>query len=193
MISSSGVVIGLRYSILAAFGTRGIVSFETTAVRIWKRLTRDERVVAATAFWNEPPEIALGSALGAIVKARHVRPQVARSMPLEARAQALASVLDPGEAVASSLLVALHLVDRRPLLCTFLDAAGLPHENGLLKEKEDELAPPLPEAAARAGVKALAAAHPSAHVETYLNVLWLQDPERWAALARSPEWLQASG
>ncbi len=163
------------------------MSFETTAVRIWKRLPREERVVAARAFWNEPPEIALGSALGAVVKARHVRPQVARSMPLEARAEALASVLDPGEAVAQALLVALHLTDRRSLLCTFLDAVGLPHENGLLKEKEDEVPAPLSDAAARAGVAALSAAHAAGHVATYLNTLWLQDPERWAALERASE------
>ena len=74
-------------------------------------------------------------ALAAVVKARHMRPQVARALPPEEQARALASVLDVGEPVASSLLVALHLGERRPMLATFLDAAGLPHENGLLKDE----------------------------------------------------------
>jgi hypothetical protein len=165
-------------------------SLERTSVRIWKRLTREERVAAAMAFWREPPEAAVAGALGAIIKARHMRPQAARALPIEARSEALASVLDPGEAVASSLLVALHLADRRPLLCAFLDAVGLPHENGILKEDESTVTPPLPEETARAGVRALSS-FPRHQVETYVNTLWLQDPERWGALAQSGEWLEA--
>lgn len=160
--------------------------FEKTATRLWKRLTRDERLAAASAFWRETPEEVAGSALAAIVKARHLRPQVARALDEEEKARSLASVLDPGETVASALLVALHLGERRPILAAFLDAAGLPHENGILKEEDST---PLTEDAARAGVRALAASHPRAHIETYLNTLWLQDPERWEALAKGEEWL----
>jgi hypothetical protein len=160
--------------------------FEKTATRLWKRLTREERLAAASAFWRETPQEVAGSALAAIVKARRLRPQVARALDDEEKARTLASVLDPGETVASALLVALHLGERRPILASFLDAAGLPHENGVLKE-EDTTA--LTEDAARAGVRALAASYPRDHVETYLNTLWLQDPDRWEALARSEEWL----
>lgn len=159
---------------------------ETTAVRLWKRISREERLAAATVFFREPPEELVGSALAAVVKARHLRPQVARTMSAEEQARALAGVLDPGEPLAASLLVALHLGERRPMLSTFLDAAGIPHEGGLLK---DEAPPaPLTEDAARAGVKALVAASPREHVLTYLNTLWLQDPERWAVLEKSEEW-----
>jgi len=161
--------------------------FEKTATRLWKRLSREERLAAATGFWQETPSEAAGAALGAIVKARHVRPQVARAYDAEEKARSLASVLDPGESVASALLVALHLGPRRALLAPFLDAVGLPHENGILKDEAD--GPPVTEAAARAGVQALAGSFPRAEIETYLNTLWLQDPERWEALAASPEWL----
>ena len=153
---------------------------ETTASRLWKRLSREERLAAATFFFREPPEEVAGSALAAIIKARHLRPQVARSMTADEQGRALASVLDPGEPLAASLLVALHLGERRPMLATFLDAAGIPHEDGLLKD--DAPPAPLGEEAARAGVKALLAAYPREHVQTYLNTLWLQDPDRWAAL-----------
>ena len=160
--------------------------FEPTASRLWKRLGREERQAAATAFWRETPPEAAGIALAAVVKARHLRPQVARAMPPEEQARALASVLDVGEPVASSLLVALHLGDRRAMLATFLDAAGLPHENGLLKD--DGADAPVDEDAARRGVAALTAAgHPAGHVRTYLNTLWLQDPDRWKALEALPE------
>jgi hypothetical protein len=153
---------------------------ETTASRLWKRLSRQERLAAAAFFFREPPEEVVGSALAAIIKARHLRPQVARTMSADEQAGALASVLDPGEPLAASLLVALHLGERRPMLATFLDAAGIAHEDGLLKD--DAPPAPLGEEAARAGVKALLAAYPREHVQTYLNTLWLQDPDRWAAL-----------
>ena len=98
------------------------MTLERTAVRLWKRLTREERLAAARGFFREPPPELMGSALAAIIKARHLRPQVARSMPPEEQARALASLLEPGETVAAGLLVALHLGERRALLATFLDA-----------------------------------------------------------------------
>lgn len=154
--------------------------FETTAVRLWKRLSREDRAEAAAAFWKAPPQEALGLALGAIVKSRKVRPQVARSLSDEERSRALASVLDPGEPLAASLLVALHLGPRRPLLVAFLDALGLPHEDGVLAEEADKAPPPAAEAVG-AATEALSA-FPKGQIEVYYNTLWLQDPERWAAL-----------
>lgn len=160
---------------------------EKTAAKLWKRLDREDRLAAASHFWRDPRGELLGPALSAIVKARHLRPQVARSMPPDEQARALASLLEPGETVAAGLLVALHLGDRRALLKTFLDAVGLAHEDGVLKEEADEKT--LDQAALRSGVQALLAQHPRAHVEVYLNTLWLQDPERWEGL---PEALQAA-
>ena len=156
------------------------MDFEDTAVRAWKKLEREERVAAAARFFEEPPQEVLGSALGAIIKARHLRPQVARSMPPEEQARALASVLDPGETVAAALLVALHLGARREMLKVFLDALGLPHEDGMLKEEADAIV--LDDARLRAGLAALEARFSAAEIRTYLNTLWLQDPERWEGL-----------
>jgi len=155
--------------------------FEPTATRLWKRLTPQERLSAATHFWSEPPQEVAIAALAAIVKARRLRPQVARSLPLEARSRALASVLDPGESLAAALLVALHLGERRPLLAAFLDDLGLPHEDGILTDEADRR--PAPSAnAARGAVRTLVPSFPPRDVGVYLNTLWLQDPDRWAAL-----------
>jgi hypothetical protein len=165
------------------------MAFESTAVRLWKRFTPAERQAAAEAFWKEPPQEVLGSALGVLIKARHMRPQAARALAPDAQARILATVLDPGEAVAAALLVSLHLGSRRPLLTTFLDALGLPHENGVLKDEGAASEAPISEEAARAGVRRLAESFPKNEVETYLNTLWLQDPDRWRVLAESPSWL----
>lgn len=156
------------------------MEFERSATRLWKRLSPEDKAKAALAFWQEPSTETVGSAIAAVVKARHMRPQAVRKMPLEARALALASVLDPGEPLAAMLLVALHLGDRRSMLASFLDAVGLPHEDGVLKEEAVEETA-IGEAAAREGVRALAA-FPPHQVETYLNTLWLQDPDRWQSL-----------
>lgn len=160
------------------------MDFETTAVRLWKHLTPEERLAASAAFWNEPPQEVLAGALGAIIKARRLRPQVARTLPASERTRILASLLDPGESVAASLLVALHLAERRKLLAAFLDQLGLPHEEGVLKEDETQAQAPISEERARAGATALRAAFPEHQVQVYFNALWLQDPERWAALQR---------
>lgn len=170
-----------------AVHTRRETALETSATRLWKRLSREERIGAARHFFQEPPQELLGSALGAIIKVRKLRPQVARTLPPDEQARILAGVSDPGEPLAASLLVALHLGERRAMLSTFLDAVGLPHQDGLLKD--DDASTPLSEDSARKGVAALAAAFPGPWVELYMNALWMQDPERWAVLERSPDWL----
>lgn len=159
--------------------------FDPTAHRLWKRLTLQDRLVAAQAFFADPPQELLGTALGAIVQARHMRPQVARGLSPEERSKILATVLDVGEPLASALLVVLHLNHRRDILATFLDAVGLPHENGLLKEEADNTA--VSEPAMRKGIEAITAAFPADQVRLYLNTLWQQDPERWAPLERLSE------
>jgi hypothetical protein len=157
------------------------MAFHVTATRLWKSLTPEERQRAAAAFFAEPPAELAGSALAALVKARHLRPQAARALAHDAQARILATVLDPGEPLAQGLLVALHLAERRPLLRAFLDGLRLPHEDGILKEEADA-GPPVSEADAKAALEALGG-FPDDQVRTYLNTLWLQDSERWHALA----------
>jgi len=114
-----------------------------TATRVWKHLSPPDRLTAATAFFGEVPAELAGVALGALAKARHMRPQAARRLPPDAQARILATVLDPGEPLAQGLLVALHLADRRPILTAFLDALALP----LLPARISEQSHPSPQPA----------------------------------------------
>lgn len=159
------------------------MEFDLSAGRIWRRLGREDKLAAARHFWSDPAAEAAGLADAAIVKVLHVRPQAVRTLPVERKAGALASVGEPSELLAASLLVALHLGERRLLLAAFLDAAGLPHDDGLLAE--DASAEPVAEATARRAVEAVRAAFPADQVRTYLNTLWLQDHDRWEALERA--------
>jgi hypothetical protein len=161
------------------------VKFETTASRIWKHMSREDRLAAASSFFKQPSQETIGLALSALVRMRKMRPQAARALPPDEQARTLAAVIDPGEPLASSLLVSLHLGERRPMLATFLDATGLPHEDGLLKEEADAVT--ITEANVKAGLAALSAKHTAGEIRTYLNTLWLQDPERWALLESLPD------
>jgi len=115
------------------------MGFETSAGKIWKKLPREDKKLAAAAFLEDPPPELLAGALSAVIRARKLRPQVARAMSDPALADALSTVPDPGEPVVSSLLIALHLGSRRPLLVAFLahqsslmlDAIGRTLETGL--------------------------------------------------------------
>jgi hypothetical protein len=154
---------------------------DLSAQRLWKRLSAADRQAAAHHLFAEPSPEAVAGAFGAIARTRRMRPQAVRAMAPEAQARATASILEPGEALAASLLVALHLGERRPLLQAFLDAMMLPHEDGILKDEADAKPAPTVEGL-RSGMQALVS-FPKDHVTTYLNTLYLQDPERWSALA----------
>lgn len=160
-----------------------------TATRIWKHLPPQDRLTAATSFFGEIPSELAGVALGALAKARNMRPQAARRLPVDAQARILATVLEPGEPLAQGLLVALHLADRRPLLAAFLDALALPHEDGVLKEESEGA--PITVDQARTALQALSS-FPREHVVTYVNTLWLQDPQRWAALEAAADEVPAA-
>ena len=71
------------------------------------------------------------------------------------------------------------------MLGVFLDAVGLPHEEGILKDEAD--AATLDDTALRAGLDALKKRFNPHEIRTYLNTLWLQDPDRWGGLLALPE------
>ena len=81
--------------------------------------------------------------------------------------------------MAAALVVALHLRHRRELLIAFLDATHIPHENGLIKD--DLPSTPVPAETLKSGIEALKR-FPAPQASAYLNVLWLQDPDRWGLL-----------
>ena len=154
--------------------------FETTTLRLWRTLGREERLEAARAFWNRPSEEAAVVAAREIVQILKVRPSSFHKIPLEQRVRAVAGLAAPPEALAEALLVALHVEKRRTLLGAFLDALGIAHEEGMLPDDADFPAPG--EAAVRAAAAELAARFPPEQIRVYWNTLWLQDRERWGAL-----------
>ncbi len=150
--------------------------WQTTSNRLWKTLSPEEKTLAADELVKDQSPMIRASVTAVVADVRKMRPVAVRKLPLEAQARIIATVRDPGEILASSLLVALHLGPRKPMLITFLDALGLAHEDGVLK---DETTEPVSLEDLKKGCAAVESEPPSA-VRVYLNTLWLQDPERWA-------------
>ena len=153
-----------------------------TPAQFWAALDPEVRLAAARSLyahdWGTNP--AKREADATIMHAMRFREAAVRQLPVERRAQYLAKSVRPGDSLAGSLLLALHLEERRPMLAAFLDALGIPHEDGLITEGHDP-EPPTPEKLAGAA-KALAKSFPAADVELYLGALYVLDRETWAGL-----------
>ena len=152
---------------------------EWTPSRIWMGLPHDLRSLAARGYDWKSPETRRDAEL-AIARSLRFREIFVRKLPLEKRIAYLASAVRPDDALAASLLVALHITHRRPMLATFLDTLGIPHEDGVITAGHE---PPPPGAEALAdAARTLDTRFPEAEVTLYLKTLLAIDPETWAGL-----------
>lgn len=150
--------------------------------QLWMQLDADARLLAARSLyahdWGESPTRREADA--AITFGMHFRESAVRQLPIERRAVYLAKSVRPNDSVAGSLLLALHLEHRRPLLCAFLDALGIPHDNGLIAEDHD-VEPPSA-AALRKAAGVLFERFPDEDAEIYLLTLYVLDRRTWDGL-----------
>ena len=148
--------------------------------KLWKRIPAEQRVEAATAFWEDEEGVEQqAEALLAIASRLRFRAKTVRSLPLEKKVRYLASLPAVTDSVAGRVLVAYHLRHQRPMLGAFLDALGIEHDNGVLAGEgitRPEQAK-LQEAAAK-----LRAEFPPDAVELYFQTLLSQDPDTWSGL-----------
>jgi hypothetical protein len=151
--------------------------------QLWAALDTEVRVAAARSLyahdWGQSPT--KREADFAIMQGMHFRETAVRQLPVEKRAGYLARSIRPNDSLASSLLLALHLEQRRPILAAFMDALSIPHTDGLIAEDHD-VKPPTAAALKKAS-KALHAAFPEADVELYLASLYVLDRDTWGGLA----------
>jgi hypothetical protein len=107
-------------------------------------------------------------------------------LDIDRKTRHLAGLVSMPDALAGRALILYHLADQRPMMSAFLDALGIAHEDGLIKE--DEVKPD--EAKLAPAAAAIAAAFPADDVSLYLNTLLCQDPETWAGLRDIPQRLE---
>jgi hypothetical protein len=153
--------------------------------RIWKRLSDERRRTAAQAFWTDTESRnEQTQAIAAIAQQKKFRPKSVAALPLDRKAQFLASLPALSEPLAARALVAYHLQAQRPMMSAFLDALGIKHEDGAIADEEITA----PDAARLTkAAKQLAAGFPREDVGVYLSTLVCQDPTVWAGLLDCPE------
>jgi hypothetical protein len=150
--------------------------------QLWATLPPELRLAAARSLyahdWGQAPTRREADAT--IMYAMRFRESAVRQLPIEKRANYLARSVRPSESLAGSLLLALHLEQRRAMLGAFLDALEIPHEDGLIAE-DHEMKPPTA-AALKKAAKTLSSEFPAEDVELYLATLYVLDRETWAGL-----------
>ena len=153
--------------------------------QLWKQLTPERKLEAATAFWNdENAGVEQMEAIATIAQRIKFRTKSVAAMPVEKKSRQLATMPGVSEMVAARMLVAYHLDRQRPMMGSFLDALGVKHENGLIED--EEMGPPTPEKL-REAATALGTQYPREDVALYLSTLVWQDPDTWGGLTEVPE------
>ena len=155
-----------------------------TPARLWKRMTGEQRLRAARALWNDADARAEQiQAAGVIAQQLKFRPKTVAGLDKDKKARYLTSVQNVSDELAAKLLIVYHLAEQKPMMSAFLDAIGLAHEAGLIKDDAGS-----PDPARMAGAAAaIATSYPAEDVAVYLNTLLWQDPETWRGLADLPE------
>ena len=154
-----------------------------TPARVWRRMTAEHRHRAALAFWKdeEAADDQVQAAL-LIAQQKKFRPKTVVALDDERKAKHLASIASMPEALAARALIVYHLAEQRPMMGAFLDALGIAHEDGVIK---DDGVKPDPSKIAAAAAQ-IEKQFPEQDVRLYLTTLVCQDPETWGALGELP-------
>ena len=148
--------------------------------KLWKEMSPETRVVAADSFWrDDQTDSAMQQieAVVAIARRLNFRAKSIQALPIERRARHLAHISDVSDAVATRALIAYHFSAKRDLMSAFLDALGIAHENGLIKE-ESVTAPSKDQLVA--AITKVRGTFPAAEVDLYVHTLAALDGETWA-------------
>ncbi len=147
---------------------------------VWDLLTEDEQRDAATALWENADRDTRALVELTLAKELKFRAQSVRRLSADRVVPRLLRLAEElPENVLFQFLFHLHMASRRPLLVEFLDALGLPHDNGVLDLPEDAQTP-APDAIATAA-RDLMAAHGHQGL-VYLATLRVADSDLWSGV-----------
>src|SRR5882724_11471581 len=142
-----------------------------TPSRLWKQMTPAQRLAAAHSFWvNEEAVDDQVQAAMLIAQQKRFRIKTVIGLDVDRKARHLASLASLPDTISARVLVLYHLSEQRAMMGRFLDALGIAHEEGLIKEDNvtpdrDKLAP---------AVAVLSEEFPEADVRLYLRTLLCQ-------------------
>ena len=147
---------------------------------VWELMTEDEQQAAAAALWESADRDTRAVLEMTLAKDLKFRPQSIRKLPSERVVSRLVRLAeDVPENLLFQYIFHLHMSDRRELLATFLDAAGIPHEDGVLDLPEDYEGPDAANVERAARELVAAEGHEAV---VYLATLKVADRDFWSAL-----------
>src|SRR6187431_1450101 len=104
--------------------------------KLWRRMPLERRIEAADLFWNDEHSADQQmEAVAAIASHMKFRARSVLTLAPDKRAKYLAQLPNVSDAIAARALVNFHLERQRPMMGAFLDALGIPHDNGLINEE----------------------------------------------------------
>ena len=136
-------------------------------------------------FTFESDKPAYKAMLAAVAQAKHVRPVFLERQARDARhASMLTALSKPNlEAAAGSLLRVWLVKKQSAMLIDFLNALGLPHENGAV----DDLPAAMDDAKLKPAIETLLGKYPHEAVAVYLNAFNEMNTVNWANLQAALE------
>jgi hypothetical protein len=144
---------------------------------VWDLMTDDEKKQAAAALWVNADRESRMAVEMVVAKEMKFRPQSVRKLSAEKVAPRLAKLAAEMPATAFfQFLFHFHMAEGRELMVEYLDAVGLPHQDGVL-DLPDEFEAPTAEAAA-GPARDLIAKH-GREALVYLATLAVADAEFW--------------
>ena len=147
---------------------------------VWELMDDDEKKAAAVAFWNEADRESRSAIEVALAQDLKFRSQSVRQLSAERVAGRLVRLADAlPETVLFQYLFHLHMGDRRPLMVEYLDAVGLPHDDGALDLPDDFEGPDREKVEATARDLIKAREHEAL---VYLGTLMVADADFWKSL-----------
>lgn len=156
--------------------------------KIWRAMTPDERVLAIRAAGQERGTGFVTVLRTHVAQTLKVRPVTVQGWGLPQLVEAtLRAPLS--EDILADLLIGFHLTQRVPLLSGFLDAAGVPHTEGVT---EPDAQVELDEARILEAADRVMANFPEHDCRIYFATLLAMEGDTWAPLeARLDETLRA--
>lgn len=147
---------------------------------VWNLMSDDDKKAAASAFWNGADRDSRAALEMALAQDLKFRPQSVRQLSAERVAGRLVRLAETlPETVLFQYLFHLHMEARRPLMVSYLDAVGLPHDDGVLDLPEDFEGPDT--AKVRKAAEELVQ-DGGRDALVYLTTLRVADAELWAGL-----------
>ena len=147
---------------------------------VWDLMTDEEHQAAARSLWQQGDRPTRAAIEAALAKEMKFRPQSLRKLSADRVVGRLVRMVDDlPDTVVFQFLFHLHMSDRRALLAEFLDAVGLPHEDGVLDLPEDQPDPDADRVAAAA--RSLVERHGHEGL-VYLGTLRVADDAFWSGV-----------